>query len=51
MRQELQREHGITVSLRTVERAGAHLRREVLAQTAATVRFETKAGKRLPISS
>ena len=41
VRQELQREHGIKVSLRTVERAVAHLRREVLAQTLATVRFET----------
>ena len=33
VRQQLQREHGLTVSLRTVERAVAHLRREVLAQT------------------
>jgi transposase len=49
VRQELQREHGVTVSLRTVERAVAHLRREVLAQTAATVRFETPAGHQLQI--
>jgi len=49
VRQELQREHGIAVSLRTVERAVAHLRREVLAQTAATVRFETPAGHQLQI--
>lgn len=49
VRQELQREHGITVSLRTVERAVAHLRREVLAQTAATVRFETPPGHQLQI--
>jgi transposase len=49
VRQELQREHGITVSLRTVERAVAHLRREVLAQTAATVRFETPPGQQLQI--
>jgi len=49
VRQELQREHGITVSLRTVERAVAHLRREVLAQTAATVRFETPPGYQLQI--
>jgi hypothetical protein len=48
-RQELQREHGIKVSLRTVERAVAHLRREVLAQTAATVRFETPPGHQLQI--
>ena len=49
LRQELQREHSITVSLRTVERAVAHLRREVLAQTAATVRFETPPGHQLQI--
>ncbi len=49
VRQQLQREHGITVSLRTVERAVAHLRREVLAQTAATVRFETPPGQQLQI--
>jgi transposase len=49
VRQELQREHGITVSLRTVERAVAHLRREVMAQSAATVRFETAPGHQLQI--
>lgn len=49
VRQELQRERGIGVSLRTVERAVAHLRREVLAQTAATVRFETPPGHQLQI--
>lgn len=49
VRQELQREHGIAVSLRTVERALAHLRREVLAQSAATVRFETPPGHQLQI--
>jgi transposase len=49
VRQELQREHGVMVSLRTVERAVAHLRREVLAQTAATVRFETPPGHQLQI--
>lgn len=49
VRQELQRAHGLTVSLRTVERAVAHLRREVLAQTAATVRFETPPGHQLQI--
>ena len=37
------------MSLRTVERAVAHLRREVLAQTAATVRFETPPGHQLQI--
>ena len=49
VRQELQREHAVTVSLRTVERAVAHLRREVLAQTAATVRFETPPGHQVQI--
>lgn len=49
VRQELQREHAVTVSLRTVERAVAHLRCEVLAQTAATVRFETPPGHQLQI--
>lgn len=49
VQQELQREHGVKVSLRTVERAAAHLRREVLAQTAATVRFENPPGHRLQI--
>jgi transposase len=49
VRQELQRELGIAVSLRTVERAVAHLRREVLAQGIATVRFETPPGHQLQI--
>ena len=49
VRQELQREHGVVVSLRTVERAVAHLRSEVFAQTAATVRFETPPGHQLQI--
>lgn len=49
VRQELERQHGIAVSLRTVERAVAHLRREVLAQSAATVRFETPPGHQLQI--
>jgi transposase len=49
VRQDLQRELGIDVSLRTVERAVAHLRREVFAQTAATVRFETPPGQQLQI--
>ncbi len=46
VRQDLRREKGIKVSLRTVERAVAHLRREVLrAEALATVRFETAAGR------
>lgn len=49
VRQELQRELGIEVSLRTVERAVEPLRREVFAQSAATVRFETPPGHQLQI--
>ena len=49
VRQDLQREHGIAIGLRSVERAVAHLRREVLAQTLATVRFETAPGQQLQI--
>lgn len=49
VRQELQRQHGVVVSLRTIERAVVHLRREVLAQSAATVRFETPPGHQLQI--
>lgn len=49
VRQDLQREFGLAVSLRTVERAVAHLRREVLAQSNATIRFETPPGHQLQI--
>ena len=49
VRQDLRREMGIKVSLRTVERAVRHLRREVLAQKLATVRFETAPGEQLQI--
>ena len=49
VRQDLRREHGITISLRSVERAVAHLRREALAQTLATVRFETAPGQQMQI--
>jgi transposase len=49
VRQELLRVHGVEVSLRTVERAVAHLRREVLAQSVATVRYETPPGHQLQI--
>lgn len=49
VRQDLQRELSISVSLRTVERAVAHLRREALAQRLATVRFETAPGQQLQI--
>src|SRR5512132_2359064 len=40
VRQELAREHGVRVSLRTVERAVADLRRDLLAEARACVRFE-----------
>ena len=49
VRQELAAEHGIAVSLRTVERAVAPLRRELLAEALATVRFETPPGRQLQI--
>jgi transposase len=49
VRQELLREHAIAVSLRTVERAVAPLRRELRAEQVATVRFETAPGEQLQI--
>lgn len=49
VRQELAAELGIAVSLRTVERAVAHLRREQRAEARATVRFETRPGQQLQI--
>lgn len=49
VRQDLEREHGIVVSLRTVERAVAPLRRELRAEARATVRFETPPGRQLQI--
>src|ERR671911_1585170 len=49
VRQELAAEHGITVSLRTVERAVVGLRRELAAEARATVRFETPPGRQLQI--
>ena len=42
VRQDLARELGIVVSLRTVERAVAGLRRELVAESVATVRFFTR---------
>jgi transposase len=47
--QELVAEHGITVSLRTVERAVAGWRRDLAAAARATVRFETPPGRQLQI--
>jgi transposase len=49
VRQELECEHGIRVSLRTVERAVQELRRELTAEARATVRFETAPGRQLQI--
>jgi transposase len=49
VRQELAAEHGIAVSLRTVERAVASLRQELLAEARATTRFETPPGRQLQI--
>jgi transposase len=47
--QELVAEHGIVVSLRTVERAVAPWRRALAAAARATVRFETPPGRQLQI--
>lgn len=49
VRQELVAEKGLIVSLRTVERATAPLRRELVAAARATVRFETHPGEQLQI--
>jgi len=49
VRQELAADLGIVVSLRTVERAVSHLRRELAAEALATVRFETPPGRQLQI--
>jgi hypothetical protein len=49
VRQELAREKSIIVSLRTVERAVAPLRRELISAARATVRFETHPGEQLQI--
>ncbi len=49
VRQELEREQGVTVSLRTVERAVKGLRRSLAAEARATLRFETPPGRQLQI--
>ena len=49
VRQDLAREHGIAVSLRTVERAMAPFRQALRAEARACVRFETPPGKQLQI--
>lgn len=49
VRQDLARERGITVSLRTLERAVAPLRQALRAEARACVRFETPPGQQLQI--
>jgi transposase len=49
VRQELERQHGISLSLRTVERAVRPLRQALRSEARATVRFETAPGKQLQI--
>jgi transposase len=49
VRQDLVRERGITVSLRTIERAVAPLRQALRAEARACVRFETPPGQQLQI--
>jgi transposase len=49
VRQELQRVHGLQVSLRTVERAVQPWRQLLEAEARATVRFETPPGRQLQI--
>ena len=49
VRQELVKEHGIEVSLRTVERACEPWRQTLRAEARATVRFETAPGEQLQI--
>jgi len=49
VRQELKAEHGVEVSLRTVERACEPLRQALRAEAKATVRFETGPGEQMQI--
>jgi transposase len=49
VRQDLKRELGIAVTLRTLERAVAPLRQSLAAEALATVRFETPPGQQLQI--
>jgi transposase len=49
VRQELEREHGLKTSLRTVQRAVRGLRRRLNAEARATVRFETAPGAQLQV--
>lgn len=47
VRQELERQHGIQVSLRTVERAVKGERQHLVAEQVATVRYETLPGEQI----
>ena len=49
VRQDLERELGVVVTLRTVQRAVESLRRELRAEAQATVRYETAPGLQLQI--
>ena len=49
VRQELEAEKGIRLTLRTIEREVAPLRRELEAEARATMRFETPPGRQLQI--
>ena len=49
VRQELIEQHGIALSLRTIERAVRPFRQRLIAEASATVRFETPPGKQLQI--
>src|SRR5690606_37677131 len=49
VRQDLARELGVVVSLRTVERAVASWRQQLAAEARATLRFETPPGRQLQI--
>jgi transposase len=49
VQRELKREHGIDVTLRTIQRAVKPYRQELLAEAKATVRFETQPGRQLQV--
>ena len=49
VRQELKKQHGVELSLRTVERAVAGPRQHLRSEAAATLRFETPPGKQLQV--
>ena len=49
VRRELEREHGLTVTLRTVQRAVKPFRTQLAAEAKATVRFETRPGRQLQV--